>query len=201
MSSLPPYDIAGGFRRKEDWAIAEIWKSNEAMVNKLISRFLGQTPFNQDLAADVLVALLTYKGVLFSLDDIRRFLNQATINRCKDQQKKKETQESNQDRLIYHYRSMEQDDIEIAEAMAHQQMLIRRQIAKIPGKSGQVFYMYYIRKLSISEIASQLGITEKTISNHMSAASKFLKMDRESNGRSYAYPLLLVILIYLYENL
>jgi RNA polymerase sigma-70 factor (ECF subfamily) len=95
---------------------------------------------------------------------------------------------------------MEEDDIEIAEATAYQQMLIRQKIAKIPGKSGRVFYMQFIEKLSESEIALQLNISEKTVMNHLSAANTFLRLDREETRRRYAYPLIILLLIYLYES-
>lgn len=192
--------IVGGFSRREDWAITLIWKSNDVLVNKLVRKFLGQTPFNQDLVADVFEILLNYKGHFKSLNDITRFLNNVTINKCRELQKKKQSREENEEALIYHFHSMEEDDIEIAEAAAHQQMLIRRQIAKIPGKSGQVFYMQYIQELSETEIAERLNISEKTVSNHLSAAYKFLRIQRE-DSRRYAFPVIVHFLIYLHEYL
>ena len=197
----PPHTIVGGFNRKEDWAITLIWKSNDALVNKLVSRLMGQTPFNQDLVADVFDILLHHPGHFKSLNDISRFLNNTAINVCRGELKKRQMQEKHEGRLMYHYHSMEEDDIEIAEAMAHQQMLLRLRIARIPGKSGQVFHMQFIQQLSDTEIAQQLGIAEKTVSNHLSAAIKFLKMDAGINRRRYAYPLIILLLIYLYENL
>ena len=200
MPPKTPYEIVGGVNRKEGWAIDIAWKINEPLVNKLISRFLGQTPFNQDLAADALEILVKTKDHLPSLDHIRRFLNQVTINICRDQRKKMNTRENHEGSLIYHFRSMENDDIEIAEATAHQQMLIRLKIAQIPGKSGQVFYLQHIEKLSEPEIAQRLGISQKTVMNHLSAANKFLRIDRQDTRRRYAYPLIILLLIYLYES-
>ncbi len=178
MTPKTPYEIVGGVNRKEGWAIEMAWKINEPLVNKLISRFLGQTPFNQDLAADALEILVKTKKHLPSLDHISRFLNQVTLNICRDQRKKMNTRENHEGSLIYHFRSMENDDIEIAEAMAHQQMLIHQKIAQIPGKSGRIFHMHFIGNLSEAEIAHQLGMSEKTVINHLSAANKFLRMNR-----------------------
>jgi RNA polymerase sigma-70 factor (ECF subfamily) len=200
MSTPPPYHITASFRRKEAWAIELVWKSNEVMVNKLIKQLIGRTAFNQDLAANVMEALLNYKGPLLSMDGIRRFLDQVTRNKCLDFRKKNQTRDEHEDSLIYHYRSMETDEIEIAEAIAHQQMLIQEQIARIPGKGGEVFHLFYIRKLSKSEIAQTMGISEKTVSNHMSDALKFLKMNVQEGRGSYAYPIFLILLMYVYES-
>jgi RNA polymerase sigma factor (sigma-70 family) len=201
MTPKTPYEIVGGVNRKEGWAIELAWKMYESSLNKLISRFLGQTPFNQDLAADALEILVKTKKYLPSLDHISRFLNQVTLNLCRDQRKKINTREHHEGSLIYHFRSMENDDIEIAEAMAHQQMLIRRKIAQIPGKSGRVFYLHFIGNLSEPEIAHRMNMSEKTVMNHLSAASKFLRMKRQETLRPYVYPVIILLLIYLYETL
>ncbi|MDP4129237.1 MAG: sigma-70 family RNA polymerase sigma factor [Bacteroidota bacterium] len=196
----PPHMIVGGFNRREDWAITLIWKYNDVFVSKLVSRFLGQTPFNQDTVADIFGILNEHTGHFKSLNDITRFLNSTTINICRDELKKRQTQEKHEAGLIYHYRSMEEDDIEIAEAVARQQMLVRLQIARIPGKSGQIFRMQFVQYLTHTEIAQRLGISEKTVRNHLSAAVRFLKMGFADGRRRYAYALVILLLIYLYEN-
>jgi RNA polymerase sigma factor (sigma-70 family) len=201
MTPKTPHEIVGGVNRKEGWAINMVWKENAPSVNKLISRIMGQTPFNQDLAADVLEVLISTEDHLPGLNHIRRFLNKVTINICLDERKKMNTHGDHEGRLVYHFRSMEKNDIEIAEALAYQQLLIRQKIARIPGKSGRVFQMQFIEKLSNSEIALQLNISEKTVLNHLSEAYKFLKMDRQETRRRYAYTLIILLLIYLYEHL
>jgi DNA-directed RNA polymerase specialized sigma24 family protein len=200
MTPKTPYEIAGGVNRKEGWALEIAWKMNAPMVNKLISRIIGQTAFNQDLAADVLEILVATEDHLPGLDHITRFLNNVTINVCRDQLKKMDTQENHEDRLIYHLRAMENDDLEIAEADAYKDLLIRQKIARIPGKSGQVFYKYWIEKMTEPEIARQMDMSEKTVMNHLSAGHSFLKMSRQETRRRYAYPLIILLLIYLYET-
>ena len=201
MPPKTPYEITGGVNRKEGWALEMAWKMNEPLVNKLISRFLGQTPFNQDLAADALEILVNTDDHLPSLDDISRFLNRVTINICRDHRKKMNTQEDHEGRVVYHFRSMENDDIEIAEATAYQQMLIRQKIARIPGKCGRVCYMHWIKKKSKSEIAQLMDMSENTVLNHLSDGRKFLKLNRQEIRRRYAYPVIILFLIYLYETL
>jgi RNA polymerase sigma factor (sigma-70 family) len=201
MTPKTPYEITGGVNRKEGEALAIAWKMNAPLVNKLISQFLGQTPFNEDLASDVLEVLVTTEDHLLSLNDIKRFLGKTTINICLDQRKKMTTQETHEGRLIYHIRSMEKDDIEIAEATAYQQMLIRQKIAQIPGKSGKVCHMHWIQKLSKEEIALKMGMSGKTVDNHLSAGMTFLKMMKKEPHRNFAYPFIIFLLIYLYEKI
>jgi RNA polymerase sigma factor (sigma-70 family) len=201
MSSEPPHSVVYGVNHKMGLYIELAWKSNAALVNKLISQMMGQTPFNEDLAADVLEALLVTDRHFKSENDITRFLDITTINICRDAQKRNQTREDHEGRVIYHFRSMDEDDIEIAEATAYQQWLIRRQIAKIPGKAGRVMYLHIFDKLSVEEIASRLGNSERTIENLLSDGRAFLKMKREETKRKYAYPLIIFILIYLYESL
>ena len=153
MPPKTPHQITGGVNRKEWEALEIIWKENAPLVNKLISQFLGQTPFNQDLAMDVFEVLMTTEDHLTSQDDIKRFLNTTTINICQGHRKKMATRENHEGRLIHHIRSMENDDIEIAEATAYNQMLIRQKIARIPGKAGKVCHMHWIQKISREEIA------------------------------------------------
>ena len=201
MPPPTPTQITGGVNRKEIEFLEIAWKENATLVNKLISQFLGQTPFNQDLAMDVFEVLLTTEDHLTSQDDIKRFLNTTTINICRDQRKKITTQETHEGRLIYHMRSMENDDIEIAEATAYNQMLIRNKIAQIPGQPGKVCHMHWIQKLSKEEIALEMGISGKTVDNHLSDGMKFLKMMRKEPHRNFSYPLIIFLLIYLYEKI
>jgi RNA polymerase sigma factor (sigma-70 family) len=201
MSENLEHSIAYGVNQKMGKYIELAWKSNAALVNKLISQMMGQTPFNEDLAADVLVALLVTDRHFKSEDDITRFLDSTTINICRDAQKRNRTREDHEGRVIYHFRSMEQDDIEIAEAAAYQQKLIRLQIAKIPGKAGRVMSLHLFDKLSAQDIAARLGNSERTIDNLLSEARAFLKMNKDDIKRHFAYPLIIFILIYLYESL
>jgi RNA polymerase sigma factor (sigma-70 family) len=193
--------ITGGVNRKE-WEFLQIaWKMNAPLVNKLISQTLGQTPFNQDLAMDVFEVLINTDDHLPSQNDITRFLNNVTINICRDHRKKMTTQETHEGRVIYHMRSMENDDIEIAEATAYNQMLIRDKIAQIPGQPGKVCHMHWIQKLSKEEIALQLGIEVKTVENNLSAGIAFLKITRQQPHRNFSYPIIIFLLIYLYEKI
>ena len=145
--------------------------------------------------------LLTTEDHLTSQDDIRRFLNTTTINICRDHRKKMTTREAHEGRVIYHFRSMENDDIEIAEATAYNQRLIRNKIAQIPGKCGKVCHMHWIQKISREEIAVQMNMSEKTVDNHLSDGITFLKMMRKEPHRNFAYPLIIFLLMYLYEKI
>jgi RNA polymerase sigma factor (sigma-70 family) len=200
-ASPTPVQITGGVNRKEGEFLEIAWKKNAPLVNKLISQFFGQTPFNEDLAMDVCEVLLTTKDHLPSQDDIKRFLDKTTLNICRSHRKKMMTREAHEGRVIYHFRSMENDDIEIAEATAHNQLLIRDKIAQIPGKCGKVCHMFWIQKISKEEIALQMGMSEDTVRNHISAGMKFLKMLKKEPRRNFAYPFIIFLLIYLYEKI
>ena len=201
MPPKTPTQITGGVNRKEIEFLEIAWKENAPLVNKLISQFLGQTPFNHDLAMDVFEVLLTTEDHLPSQDDIKRFLDKTTIHICLNYRKKMATREAHEGRVIYHFRSMENDDIEIAEATAYNQMLIRNKIAQIPGKCGKVCHMHWIQKLSKEEIALQMGMSGSTVDNHLSAGRTFLKIMKNVPRRNFAYPLIIFLLIYLYEKL
>jgi RNA polymerase sigma factor (sigma-70 family) len=196
-----PAEITSGVNRKEWESLQLVWKMNAPLVNKLISQCLGQTPFNQDLAMDVFEVLITTDDHLPSLNDITRFLNNVTKNKCLDHRRKMAIQESHEGRVIYHMRSMENDDIEIAEATAYNQMLIRDKIAQIPGQPGKVCHMHWIQKLSKEEIALQLGIEVKTVENNLSSGITFLKINRQQPHRNFSYPLIIFLIIYLYEKI
>jgi len=201
MPPKTPHQITGGVNRKEWEALEIIWKENAPLVNKLISQFLGQTPFNQDLAMDVFEVLVTTEDHLTSQDDIKRFLNTTTINICQGHRKKMTTRETHEGRLIHHIRSIENDDIEIAEATAYNQMLIRQKIARIPGKAGKVCHMHWIQKISREEIALQMNMSVKTVENHLSTGMTLLRMMKNDPGHSLAYLFIIFILIYLYGKI
>ncbi|SMC62246.1 RNA polymerase sigma factor [Pedobacter nyackensis] len=53
---------------------------------------------------------------------------------------------------------------------------LRKIAEEIPGKGGQIFLMTYFDNLSVSEVAETLGISEKTVRNLQSKATKDVRL-------------------------
>ena len=74
-------------------------------------------------------------------------------------------------------------------------VMILGELEKMPERMRQIFFMHRYQKKSVTEIAAELSLTEKTVRNQLSNGIKRLK-DHASTLEGEIYlPLLLVILL------
>ncbi len=99
------------------------------------------------------------------------YLMQSVRNRSLDHLKR----EANRERLRQAYfGGTEQAVANAAEARALGEQ-IEAAVTSLPPMAARVFRMHYVEQLSYAEIAAQLGISENTVSNHMTKALKRLR--------------------------
>ena len=82
----------------------------------------------------------------------------------------------------------------VEEQLEAAQIIILGELEKMPERMRQIFFMHRYQKKSVTEIATELSLTEKTVRNQLSNGIKRLK-DHASTLEGEIYlPVLLVIL-------
>ena len=123
--------------------------------------------------------------------DFARYMVRAVKNNCISFLRKQKTPIISFEDATLTYKTDEVADLEENEALKQDEML-ERILAAIPPKCREVFLMSKLHGMKYKEIATQLGISEKTVENHMGKALKIIR-EQVSTGQ-YLLSLLLVLL-------
>jgi RNA polymerase sigma factor (sigma-70 family) len=74
-------------------------------------------------------------------------------------------------------------------------VMILGELEKMPERMRQIFLMHRYQKKSVTEIAAELSVSEKTVRNQLSIGLKRLKDHASTQGEGVYLPLLLLILL------
>lgn len=143
---------------------------------KYAYKFVGNTADAQDLTQSVFLSIWELNGAWDPKGTVKSYLYAAVKNQCLNHLKHKsvvnewqieQTTEPKISKLKNEWEQREQED-KLKDA-------INVAIKKMPDKRREVFELSRVDGLTYSEISLVLGITKKTVENHMGNALKFLK--------------------------
>jgi len=136
--------------------------------------YLHSREFSEEIALEIFEYIWEKREILLIRNTFKAFLFSAAKNRA-----------------ISHYRkehkaiftSLEMNDSAMVDDLSSQEFLeevelrglIDAAIARLPEKSKQIYLMAWEEKLSHKEIAYRLGLTPKTVENHVGIALRKLR--------------------------
>ena len=138
-------------------------------------RYLSDRQRVEDVIHDVFADLWNSKRETQITSGVKSFLRGAVVNKCLAIIRKE-----NRITLV------EEHDYSLADSMASADQILDRDnlkkivdeiVERLPEKCRQVFVLSRVDGLSQKEIADQLGISKKTIENHMTKALKTLRSE------------------------
>jgi RNA polymerase sigma-70 factor (ECF subfamily) len=176
MSFTFSQDFIARFNRREPSAITWIYNEYYAFVYSIVKKITSNSPDTKDLVADSFVKLIRYGAPFESLPKIKFFLYTAAKNACLDYLKRLKIQQKKEFDIQRQWIPDLTYAEENTERIAEFRRLLFQAIENLPRQCRQIFLLYYINALKNSEIASRLGISEKTVSNQKNLAKKILKI-------------------------
>jgi RNA polymerase sigma-70 factor (family 1) len=176
MSISYSQDLVLRFNRRDSAAIARVYDEYYPLVYSIAKKLTSGSADTKDLASDSFVKLLQYKGEFESIIKIKFFLYIATKNTCLDYIKHRQIQHTRAFEIKNYWALTEENALEASEIAADLRRRIHGAVEKLPHQCKQIFLLYYLTGLNNSEIATELGISEKTVSNQKSISKKILKM-------------------------
>lgn len=143
---------------------------------KYAYKYVGNTADAQDLAQSVFLKIWELNGSWNPGGTVKSYLYAAVKNQCLNHIKHNDIvnrwqiEQSAEPKMSKLKNAWEQKEQEVKLKDS-----IKLAIEKMPNKRREVFKLSRVEGLTYSEISSVLGITEKTVENHMGNALKFLK--------------------------
>lgn len=157
-------------------------------------RYVKDVAAAEEIVQDIFLKIWEDKAALESVKSIKAYLYRSVVNASIN--------------YVNRQRNLERHHLQIAEQLSDEQVetddeknelivLLYQEIEFLPDKCQLVFKLSRIEGMKYRDIAAQLGISEKTVENHMGNALKILRArvlkraeDRSSIHRStYLYML------------
>jgi RNA polymerase sigma-70 factor (ECF subfamily) len=179
-----PYSLHASFSHVEEPA-SPYSKSNKDAFNSIYKQFYPYAFFIArqfacpedagDIIASVFSKLWLHMNRLEKVENIKAYIRTCVRNACMDHRLKESTRSREDEIYAVHYLYSEESEL-YREARAEKLHRINLQIEKLPLRCQEVFKLAYVEGLNNSEIASQLGITNRTVRNQKTHALKMLRL-------------------------
>lgn len=171
--SRPPSEVADFMRAKPEACLAELYSDYyEYLVNSVYHMVPDQSTA-EDLVQEVFFEIWKKREQLEFRTSVSAYLRRAVTNRALNYIRAKKMNFEGEDAAlllksteINSAKKLEIDDL---------QQLINDCVDELPEKCRVVFSLSRFEELKYAEIAESLGISIKTVENHISKALKILK--------------------------
>jgi len=162
-----------------DAQAAAIYADSYAELTRFLKRLCGDAALAEDLAQEAgmrLIATMLREQV----EHPRAFLFHAAANLARDHLRRHLVAQRHADAQVEYELAPAADQI----AAARQEVaLVAKAIAKLPARARAVLQLARIEGYSQKEIATRLGITPKTVENHLTRALAQLTAQLRGRGR------------------
>jgi RNA polymerase sigma-70 factor (ECF subfamily) len=196
-------DLIDRFNRREDSAFTAVYYECYPFVFHFVKKLTEGSPDTKDLVADVFERLLRYEGKFKSLSRVKVFLHVATRNVCLDYLKYRRVRKKKAFEIVNSLNGNNENNPEAAFETAALRSLISEEIESLPHQCKEIFLLYYTQGLKNAEIASRLGVSEKTVSNQkaMARAKLKLRISKVNHGAAPFFVFVYSCCVWLYQFL
>jgi RNA polymerase sigma-70 factor (ECF subfamily) len=183
MRKPAPQKIVGGFNRREGQAITWVYDEYYPAVFGYVMKMVGEhSPDLEDLVAETFLKALKSKIRFDRLARIRSFLLTSARNLCIDYLRREvKIQEGTEE--IAALSPLHEDpaphDLLTNESLVSEIFLA---ITRLPKPYQEMLRLSYMNGFSNDEIARQLNISTKTVSNKKNLALEMLKKTLKKTG-------------------
>ncbi|TCC98830.1 RNA polymerase sigma factor [Pedobacter hiemivivus] len=167
-------ELAALLRKGDNAAFLEIYDRYNILLLNYAFRKLQDKQEAQDIVQEVFITLWEKRDSFILKTYLSGFLYKSILNKVLNIWKHNKIV---REHAQLHNLNIDVDTIETDFLIREKDItaMIEREIAAMPPRMREVYELKYKQYLSTKVIATQLGISENTVSNHLKAASAHLK--------------------------
>ena len=179
-------------QQKDEQSFEQYYKAHYKFLFVGACKYLGEATLAQEIVNDVFMKLWQDADQITIQSSLRSYLYRAVINRCLNELDKSKRDRKQQQELGRHtveaaeFKEMEDNELKIR---------LYDAIDQLPEQCRRVFLMSRFEEMKQQAIADRLGISLKTVKNHMTVALQRLNLVLE---QWKSLPLLIIIIKYFF---
>jgi RNA polymerase sigma-70 factor (ECF subfamily) len=154
-----------------------LFRAHYAPLCAFVCRMIGSRAVAEELVQEVFLYLWEHRATWSAHTSVRTYLftsaRNATLNYRRREKLEERAAHSDEETIALFTRS--QLPIEREVALAEFERAVKRAIAQLPRRCGEVYALSREHFLSYAQIAEVLGISPKTVEVHMGRAFKVLR--------------------------
>ncbi|MET4546267.1 RNA polymerase sigma-70 factor (family 1) [Pedobacter africanus] len=167
-------ELAGLFRTGDDAAFKEIYNRYSQLLYLYALKRLHNKEDSTDIVHDIFAALLSNRQKFILSTTLSGFLYKSVLNKIFDIYRHKDVIKQYVD-SGHHYIDIDSTETDYLIREKEITALIDKEIAAMPPKMKEIYQLKTEGNLSVKDIASQLGLSEHTVSTQIKRAMKHLK--------------------------
>jgi len=152
---------------RESLSVSTLYGEYHGWLHRSLQRRLGNADDAADLAHDAFIRLLTRPRDL-NHRSARAYLSRMARGLCVDLWRRREVEQAWLDTLAHH--GAEAPSAEQQTAALEALIEVDTMLKRLPSPVAQAFIQSMVHGLSGKQIATQLGVTERTVRNYLSRA-------------------------------
>lgn len=161
-----------GQKRLNEEQFVELYREHFEELHRYACRFLPDSVRAQDAVQESFLRIWKRKGVLEAGPNLRALLYKSVRNLCLNALRDEQTRENLKGEIPRPTETPLPDEL-ASEALMKKQLSLW--ISELPPRRREVFELSRFNGLSYKEIAEVLGISLKTVENHLLLALRFLR--------------------------
>jgi RNA polymerase sigma-70 factor (family 1) len=157
-------DIITAIRARDRNTFELLYKKNYKQLFAIAYHYTGQAPAAEEIVHDVFLKLWQKAATLNIQYSLKSYLAKAIVNASLNFIKKENLQQQKQDHFLKVRQVDDHDELEKKELLL---INLEKAMSVLPPKCREAMYLAYFGKLKQKDIALQMGISIKTVKNHL----------------------------------
>ncbi|SMC66954.1 RNA polymerase sigma-70 factor [Pedobacter africanus] len=135
-------------------------------------KYVREIPVAEEIVQNIFLRIWEDKQLLTDISSIKSYLYRSVINASINHVNRERSLEKHHLKIA---ESLSEEDLDRMDEQNELIVLLYREIELLPEKCREVFKLSRLEGIKYKAIALQLGISEKTVENHMGHALKVLR--------------------------
>ncbi len=187
----PEWDILEKIRSKDIVAFEKFYKQYFKRYYIVAFKYTGHHETSQEIVHDTFLKIWNNASVLKITVSFESYMYRSIINACLNYIKKEKRDSEQQQKFMTEFCEVEEADDEPGR-LENRLILIEQALGQLPPQCKKVMMMSKFQRLKQQEIADTLGISIKTVKNHLTYGFKKIREQLIDNNAFLGFLILAV---------